>query len=156
MSREDLELARRRKKSKTDRSPDGGGSADGGGPDDEDTDEEMPDIFKDVELEEPDGADGGGADMDVGGELALMREEMLVGEEVEGLHFQTGLRGGASTYAVHGVVADGVRGEAKTNIAKQWARGWGFPQSKTFSIALYGRENSMMLSREFCRRGIFL
>ena len=90
-------------------------------------------------------------------EVCELREEVGppdgVGEDV---YFNVKGRGGNWTAQHVGVAVDSVRGQACGDFVRVWCHEFDFPQSKTFSLARYGRREAILLAKEFCRGGIFL
>ena len=104
-------------------------------------------------------ADDGHLEVDeaaVDADLAEVRDEVHdVLELATDIYFHAYVRGGKWTMAHHGVAADAMRGECRSEMVRDWCIGYGFPQSMTFSIALYGREGAARMAAEFARRGNF-
>lgn len=87
-------------------------------------------------------------DVDVGEELAAMRDEVALSvDDQPDLYFRVVTRGGEWAFHNTGRVADSNRGEARGLLVQEWCLRYEWPRTMTFSMKLYGRDGSARLAK---------
>lgn len=82
-------------------------------------------------------------------ELGATRNEVAqTVDDQPDLYFKIVTRGGQWTNNHTGKVADSVRGEARGELVKEWAKEYKWPATMTFSMRRYGREGAARLAKE--------